>query len=169
MRYSNLLPRLACLGLMACAPSEQLTNQEMAVEQQVLNGLVADWERAVNSLKPDSMALHVHRDPGFVGIWSDGRRTRGWEAESTTTMEFVGRTSALNLDVQDPTTQILTRSVALTTFRHTIDLTDSLAGRQLFSGYGTLVWVKDPEDRRWKIHARQISRNPPAPAPARGR
>lgn len=167
MRYSNLLPRLACLGLMACGSGAQLTNQEMAVEQQALNSLLAEWERAVNSLKPDSMALHVHRDPGFVGIWSDGRRTTGWEAESTATMEFVGRTSALNLDVQNPNTQVLSRSVAFTTFRHTIDLTDSVVGRQLFSGFGTLVWVKDPADRSWKIHARQISRNPLAPAPTR--
>ena len=55
--------------------------------------------------------------------------------------------------------------MALTTFRHSLDITDSLAGRQLYAGFGTLVWVKDPDDNRWKIHSRQISRNPPAPPP----
>lgn len=165
MRWSKLLPRLAGLGLLGCAPTEKLSQSEMAVEQQILTGLVTDWERAVNSRNADSMTMFNHKVPAFVGIWSDGRRAQGWEAESTTTVEFLKRTPALNLDVQDPTTQVLTRSVALTTFRHSLDITDSLAGRQLYAGFGTLVWVKDPTDDRWKIHARQVSRNPPPPPP----
>ncbi len=166
MRWSKLLPRLACLGLVGCAPSEQLTTAELAVEQRVLAGLVTDWKRAVNSRNADSMTMFNHKVPDFVGIWSDGRRAQGWEADSTTTAEFLKLRPALNLDVQEPTTQVLTRSVAVTTFRHSLDITDSLSGRQLYAGFGTLVWVKDPTDGRWKIHARQVSRNPPAPAPA---
>lgn len=168
MRSSNLLLCLACLSLAACAPREQLTTAELAVEEQILNGMIENWERVVNSRKVDSMTMFNHKVPGFVGIWSDGRRTLGWEAESLATEEFVARTTAFNLDVQEPNVQVLTRSVALTTFRHALDLTDSLTGRALFPGYGTIIWMKDPADGMWKVHARQISRNP-APPPARRR
>lgn len=169
MRRSKLLPGLACLGLLGCAPSEQLTPAERAVEEQMLAGRVTAWEQAVNSRNFDSVTMFYHKDPGMVGLWSEGRRAQGWEAESTVTVEFLRRTTDLNFDIQDPSTQILSRSVALTTFRHAIDLTDSVAGRQLYSGFGTLVWVKDPADGEWKIHSRQISRNPPPPAQPAGR
>ncbi|GIW52709.1 MAG: hypothetical protein KatS3mg081_2064 [Gemmatimonadales bacterium] len=167
MRWYRVPSVLAVLTLFACAPSDEVSPAEQAVEEQVIRDLILAWERGVNSLKWDSVTMFYHKSPDMVAIWSDGRRTEGWEAESTATAEFLARTTALNFDVQEPSTQVLSRRVALTTFRHAIDLTDSLTGRQLFSGYGTLVWIKDPTDNRWKIHARQISRNPPPAEPAR--
>ncbi len=166
MRWYRMPSVLAVLTLFACAPSEEISPAEQAVEERVIGDLVLAWERGVNSLKWDSVTMFYHKSPDMVAIWSDGRRTQGWEAESTATQEFLSRTTALNFDVQDPSTQVLSRRVALTTFRHSTDRTDSLAGRELYSGYGTLVWIKDPTDNQWKIHARQVSRNPAPAQPA---
>ncbi len=167
MRWYRMPSALAVLTLFACAPRDEVPPAEQAVEEQVIGDLIMAWERGVNSLKWDSVTIFYHKSPDMVAIWSDGRRTEGWEAESTATAEFLGRTTALNFDVQEPSTQVLSRRVALTTFRHAIDRTDSLTGRELYTGYGTLVWFKDPADNRWKIHARQISRNPPPAQPGR--
>lgn len=171
MRWSRLLPALACVSLVGCAPRDQLTPAERSVEGETLREMVRAWARGVNSGDLDSATRFYHKGPELVSVWSEGRRTRGWEAESTATVEFLGRTTALNFDVQEPDIQLVSRRVAVAVFRHAIDLTDSLTGRQLYSGFGTLVWVKDPADNRWKIHVRQISRNPPAaqPQPTRRR
>lgn len=166
MRWYRVPSVMAVLALFACAPSEELPPAEQAVEERILEDLVLAWEKGVNSRKWDSVTMFYEKSPDLVAISSDGRRTRGWEAESTAMAEFLARTTALNFDVQEPVTQVLSRRIALTTFRHAIDRTDSLTGRELFSGYGTLVWVKDRTDNRWKVRALQISRNPP-PQPSR--
>jgi hypothetical protein len=33
--------------------------------------------------------------------------------------------------------------------------------RELWSGYGTLLWTKDPTDELWKIHLQHLSVTPP--------
>jgi hypothetical protein len=55
------------------------------------------------------------------------------------------------------------------TFRHATDVNDSLSGRALYSGQGTMVWVKDAKDKTWRLHTLQISRNPPPPTAQAGR
>jgi len=162
MRWSMLLPLALAAALVACGP-QQLTRQEIAVEEQAIQRQVQLWEQSWNSVKPDSMALVYERSPAFSAAWPDGKRTSGWDEEEQAQRDFAMRTKALNFDVQQPVIEILSPSVALTTFSHTTDLTDSLSGRALYSGRGTIVWVKDPTERVWKIHTVQVSRTPAAP------
>ena len=161
MRWSKLLPLVLAAALVACGP--QLTRQEQAVEEQQIQGQVQLWERSLNSVKPDSMALVYEHSPNFSAAWPDGKRTRGWDQEEQAQRDFATRTTAFNFDVQEPVIEILSPSIALTTFSHTTDVTDSLSGRALYSGRGTIVWVKDRADKVWKIHTLQVSRTP-APA-----
>lgn len=166
MRWSRLLP-LALLGAAAaCAP--KLTPQQAAVEQQVIEGQLKLWERGMISLKPDSMALTYEHSPDFVGAWPDGKRTHGWQEEEQAQKAFADSTQTYNFDVQDANTQIFTTRIALTTFRHGTDVTNK-GGRAIYQGAGTILWLKDPTDKIWRIHAIQISRNPEVQAQAQGR
>jgi hypothetical protein len=154
------------VALVACGP-QQLTRQELAVEEQALQRQVQLWEQSLNSVKPDSIALVYQRSPAFSAAWPDGKRTRGWDEEEQAQRDFAARTTAYNFDVQDPVIEVLSPNVALTTFGHTTDIADSVSGRALYSGRGTIVWVKDPTDKVWKIHTLQVSRTPaPAAQPA---
>lgn len=159
MRWSKLLPLALALALVACAP-RQLTQQERAVEEQLINGRLQLWEQAMNTLKPDSMGMLYQQSPGFSEAWPDGKMSRGWDQEEQALADFTRRTTAFNFDVQDPVIDILTPQVAVITFRHASDVADSVSGRALYSGLGTMVWVKDPSDQLWKIRTLQISRTP---------
>lgn len=168
MRWSKLLPLALAAALVACGP--QLTRQEQAVEEQLIQGQVQLWEQSMNSVKPDSMALVYEHGPAFSAAWPDGKRTRGWDLEEQAQRDFAARTTAFNFDLQEPVIEVLSPTVALTVFRHTTDVTDSLSGRALYSGQGTIVWVKGRADKVWKIHTLQISRTPaPAQQPGRRR
>jgi hypothetical protein len=159
MRWFRLLP-LALLGAAAaCAP--KLTRQQAAVEQQVITGQLQLWERGMISLKPDSMALVYEHSQDFMGAWPDGKRTHGWQEEEQAQKDFAANTQTYNFDVQDAATQVLSTSIAVTTFGHGSDVTDK-AGRGLYQGAGTIVWLKDPQTNAWLIHAIQVSRNPSA-------
>jgi hypothetical protein len=159
MRWSKLLPLALALALVACAP-QKLTQQERAVEEQLIQGRVELWEKAMNTLKPDSMGLLYEQSPGFSEAWPDGKMIRGWDQQQQTLKDFTARTKSFNFDVQDPVIDVLTPQVAVVTFRQASDVADSVSARALYSGLGTMVWVKDPSDKLWKIHTLQISRNP---------
>jgi hypothetical protein len=157
MRWLKWLP-LALLGAVAaCAP--KLTPQQAAVQQQVIEGRLKTWEQGMMSLKPDSMGLVYEHDAGLDVAWPDGKRSHGWQQEEQAQKDFADGTKAFNFDVQDAVTEVLSTTVAVTTFRHASDVTDA-SGRALYSGLGTVVWVKDPNDKMWYIHALQLSRNP---------
>lgn len=169
MRWSMLLPWAVAAALVACGP-QQLTRQELAVEEQAIQRQVQLWEQSLNSVKPDSMALVYEHSPAFSAVWPDGKRTQGWSEEEQAQRDFASRTTAFNFDVQQPTIEILSPSVALSAFSHTTDVTDSLSGRALYSGRGTIVWVKDPAEKVWKIRRLHLSRTPaPAAAQPAGR
>jgi hypothetical protein len=168
MRWSKLLPLALAVALVACAP-RQLTQQERAVEEQVIQGRVQLWEQTMNTLKPDSMGMLYEQSPGFSEAWPDGRLTRGWDQQEQALKDFTARTKSFNFDVQDPVIDILTPAVAVVTFRHASDVADSVSARVLYSGLGTMVWVKDRSDKVWKIHTLQISRNPAAEQAGRRR
>ena len=157
MRWSRLLPLALVGAAAACAP--KLTPQQAAVEQQVIDGQLKLWERGMVSLKPDSMALVYEHSPGFVGAWPDGKRTHGWQEEEQAQKAFADSTQTYNFDVQGANTQVLTTSLALTTFGQGTDVTDK-HGRAIYQGAGMIVWVKDPTDHVWRIHAIEVSRNP---------
>ncbi len=168
MRWSKLLPLALAVALVACAP-QSLTQQERAVEEQMIQGRVQLWEQSLNTLKPDSMALTYEHSPEFSAAWPDGKRTRGWEQEEQAQKDFAARTKSFNFDVQDPVIEVLTPALAVVTFRHASDVADSVSARALYSGQGTMVWRKDRSDKTWKIHTLQISRTPVAEQPGRRR
>jgi hypothetical protein len=168
MRWSKLLPLALAVALVACAP-RHLTQQQRAVEEQVLQGRVQLWEQAMNTLKPDSMGMLYEQSPGFSEAWPDGQLTRGWDQQGQALKDFAARTKSFNFDVQDPVIDILTPAVAVVTFRHASDVADSVSARALYSGLGTMVWVKDPSDKVWKIHTLEMSRNPVAQPAGRRR
>jgi hypothetical protein len=168
MRWSKLLPLALAVSLVACAP-RQLTQQERAVEEQLIQGRIQLWEQAMNTLKPDSMGMLYEQSAGFSEAWPDGKLTRGWDQQEQALKDFTARTKSFNFDVQDPVIDILTPAVAVVTFRHASDVADSVSARALYSGLGTMVWVKDRSDQVWKIHTLQISRNPAAEQAGRRR
>jgi hypothetical protein len=157
MRWSRLLPFALVGTAAACAP--KLTPQQAAVEQQVIAGQLKLWERGMISLKPDSMALVYEHSPDFLGAWPDGKRTHGWQEEEQAQKAFADSTQTYNFDVQDANTEVLTTSIALTTFGHGTDVTDK-GGRALYQGSGTILWLKDPQTKTWLIHTIQVSRSP---------
>ena len=157
MRWSRFVPLALAGAAAACAP--KLTQQQAAVEQQVIEGQLKLWERGMISLKPDSMALVYDHSPDFLGAWPNGTRTHGWQQEEQAQKAFADSTTTYNFDVQEPNTQVLSTTIALTTFRHGTDVTDK-GGRAIYQGAGTILWVKDPQARTWLIHAVQVSRNP---------
>ncbi len=159
MRWSRLLPLALAGTAAACAP--KLTPQQAAVEEQVIEGQLKLWERGMISLQPDSMALVYEHSPNVTSAWPDGKVTHGWQAEEQAQKDFAADTQTYNFDVQNDATQVLSTSIALTTFRHTTDVTDK-AGRALYSGAGMIVWLKDPQDNTWRIHAIEVSRTPSA-------
>lgn len=168
MRWSKLLPLALALALVACAP-QRLTQQERAVEEQLIQGRVQLWEQGMNTLVPDSMGMFYEQSPNFSEAWPDGKVTRGWEQQAQALKDFAGRTKSFNFDLQDPFIDVLTPAVAVVTFRHASDVADSVSARALYSGLGTMVWVKDPSDKLWKIHTLQISRTPAPEQPGRRR
>ncbi len=168
MRWSTLLSLALALTLVACAP-QRLTQQERAVEEQLIQGRVQLWEQAMNTLKPDSMGMLYLHSPEFSEAWPDGKLTRGWDQQEQALKDFAGRTKSFNFDVQDPVIDVLTPAVAVVSFRHASDVADSVSARALYSGLGTIVWVKDPSDKAWKILNLQISRNPAAEQAGRRR
>lgn len=168
MRWSKLLPLALAVALVACAP-QRLTQQERAVEEQQIQGRVQLWEQAMNSLKADSMGMLYQQTPEFTEAWPDGKMTRGWEQQQQALQDFAARTKSFNFDLQDPVIDVLTPAVAVVTFRHASDVADSVSARALYSGLGTMVWIKDPSDKVWKIHTLQIGRNPAAEPAGRRR
>jgi len=168
MRWSKLLPLALALALVACAP-QRLTQQQRAVEEQLIQGRVQLWGQAMNSLKPDSMGMVFEHSPDFSEAWPDGKMVRGWDQQEQALKDFAGRTKSFNFDVQQPVIDVLTPAVAVVTFRHASDVADSVSARALYSGLGTSVWVKDPSDKVWKLHTLQLSRNPAAEQPGRRR
>ena len=168
MRWSKLLPLALALALAACAP-QRLTQQQRAVEEQLIQGRVQLWEQAMNTLKPDSMGMLYQQSPDFSEAWPDGKMVHGWDQQQQALKDYAARTKSFNFDVQDPVIDVLTPEVAVVTFRHASDVADSVSARALYSGLGTMVWVKDPSDKTWKILSLQISRNPSAEQPGRRR
>lgn len=159
MRWSKLIPLALALALVACAP-QRLSQQDRAVEEQAIQGRVQLWEQTMNTLKPDSMGMLFEQSPGFSEAWPDGKLVRGWDQQEQALKDFAGRTKSFNFDVQEPVIDVLTPAVAVVTFRHASDVADSVSARALYSGLGTMVWVKDPSDKVWKIHTLQLSRTP---------
>lgn len=171
MRWSRFIPVFGVVVLGACAaPTDQLSLQDRAIEEQALQDRLRQWERAMNARSADSLAGLYYQGPEVTVARPSGRRTRGWAQERQAQEEFAARTKSINLAVQTVTADVITRRLGLTTFGYTADVTDTLDVRTIYAGQGTAVWTKEPGDNSWKIWALQLSQNTPEPAaPARRR
>lgn len=156
-RFSVLL---AAVVLVAACGSQQLTQRERAVESQALQGRLATWGRVLANRDRDSLATIYEHSPELSVAWADGVRTRGWDDESKALAQFLNDVNSFNFVIQDPTVDVLSRTVAVTTFRYSVDAIHANTSRDVYSGQGTLVWVKDPKSDTWLIHTAELSRVP---------
>jgi ketosteroid isomerase-like protein len=161
----TLLAGVAGVVLAACAP--KMTPQERAVEEQLVRDRTTGWVRALNNRAADSLATYYLQTADLTVVWPGGQRTYGWEEEATAQREFLRGLTGLNLGPQDVRVEVMGQTAALVTFRHS---TDEIRGtdRDIFSGDGTLVWVKPDSRSPWVIRAQHLSRSP-APAAVSGR
>lgn len=150
----------AVLGLAACGCSPQLSRRQQAIEEQVVLDRLSAWVRTVNRRELDTLATFYEHSPDLTVTWSNGRRTRGWQQESALQRETLAALTAFNFVIQDQVVDVIDPTAAISTSRFSIDQT-ARAGRELYSGHQTLIWIKDAADGRWKIRAAHTSRNPP--------
>ena len=164
MHRSPWLAVAAGLTLVACG--QQLTPQQRAVEEQAVGDRLQAWDRAMNNRWMDSLAGVYEHSTSMSVAWPDGHRAEGWEQEQAAEKEFFGNVTYMNLGVQDPIVELLAPTVALVTFHHSTDIMVAGTRQPVTSGQVMQVWIKDPADHLWKIHASEISNAPPAPAAA---
>jgi hypothetical protein len=152
--------------LVACQPGT-MTRQERGVQEQAVQGRLNDWAKAFSNRDVDSLATFYDSSSTMTFAWPDGERTTGWKAEGEKEHQFFQTARQVNLVLQNPTVEILSPLVALTTFRHAMDVImgDVNPERRYFTGSGTLVWTRPDAKGTWVIHAGQVSETPPPPPP----
>jgi Domain of unknown function (DUF4440) len=158
---SRALLCLAAAGiLLAGCGSQQLTPTERVSQEQTLKDRFATWSRVWSNRDQDSLSMLYQHSPDLTVAWSDGTRTRGWDAQAKALAAYFGDVMSVNFVVQDPETMLLDRTTALTTFRYSADVVHNNTRRNVYSGQGTFVWMKDAQDGLWKIRAEELSRAP---------
>ncbi len=161
MRRSSVVLALACAILLAC--SQEITKRQRLVAEQQLEGRLTAWVRHMNNAKLDSLSRMYHRVPELTVVRADGRRSAGWEQEAQVIREFYRRVRYMNFVLQDPRIDVLDMGHAVTIFRHSTDVVDSLGLRApVAAGQGTILWVRDRRDNLWKIYTQQLSVNAPS-------
>jgi ketosteroid isomerase-like protein len=162
MRWSTLSVAIAGVVLMACSRPE-LTRQQRVVEQQFVQDRVTQWTQALNNKELDSLAAMYDQSPEMSVVWIEGHKTIGPEAYGEMIQDFYGRARYMNFALQTPIVEVLTPTVAVVTFRHSVDVQWFDTRRDVWAGYGTLVLRKNPaeENAVWKIHTQHVSVNLP--------
>ena len=151
--------------LVACQPT--MTRQERAVQEQAVQTQLNGWAKAFSNRDVDSLATFYDSSAAMTFAWPDGERTTGWKEEAAKEHQFFQTGRQVNLVLQNPTVEVLSSRVALTTFRHAMDVIvgDVNPERRYFTGQGTIVWTRADDKADWVIYAGQISETPPPPAP----
>ena len=160
MRRSHLLLSLTCITLIGCTPEMSL--RARAEAEQQIQAHMDTWVRGMNNRDWDTLLLMHHAVPELKVIWQDGRIARGWEEEQALHQESLEGVDRINFGVQNVEIEVLTREIALVTFRHSTDviMDDGERGTPT-AGSVTMVWVKD-DAGDWKIHLEHHSVRPPA-------
>ena len=158
MRRSHLLLACICVTLVAC--SVDMSMRARTEAEQELQTRVDDWVRAMNNMDLAFLATMHHRVPELKVIWPDGRVAHGWDEEQALHQEAAEGVDRINFGVQNVEIEVLTRDIALVTFRHSTDIIREDGERAMpTAGSVTIVWVKD--DGEWKIHLEHHSVRPP--------
>ena len=159
MRRSHLLLACICVTLVAC--SVDMSVRARTEAEQELQTRVDDWVRAMNNMDLDSLLTMHHAVPELKVIWPDGRVAHGWDEEQALHQQAMEGVDRINFGVQNIEIEVLTRDIALVTFRHSTDIIREDGERGMpTAGSVTIVWVKDAGE--WKIHLEHHSVRPPS-------
>ena len=158
MRRSILSTAIVSVALLGCE-SPDLTWQQRAVEEQFVQGRVNAWTKALNNKEFEDLAGMYENSPDLTVMWLKGAKAVGFEEYEAMIADFYGRARFMNFAAQSPHVDVLSAAVAIVTFRHSVDVQWFDTRRDVWAGYGTLVFVKDSEDDLWKIHTQHISVN----------
>lgn len=162
MPLSRLLLVATCAALLACTQSD-LTRREAMLEQQVVIERVNAWQRTMNNARIDSLLTFYHQVPELKVLWSDGRRTEGWEQTEQAIRDFYGGIQYLNFVISELEVQVLASGIAQATFRHSTDVVGRDNRRlPVAAGHGLQIWMKDREDKVWKIHTADLAVSQPS-------
>jgi hypothetical protein len=140
------------------------------VEEEAVGARLQTWARGMNNRWIDTIAAVYEHSSTMTVAWPTGRVSKGWDDERNAEKEFFESISFMNLGVQNPSTVIISPTVAVTTFLHSTDIVINGQRQPVTSGPATFVWVKDLSEQKpadqWKLHAAQWSSVAPAAAPA---
>lgn len=159
MRRSILSTVIVSVALLGCE-SPDLTAKQRAVEEQFVQGRVNAWTTALNNRELEDLAGMYENSPDLTVMWLEGAKSVGFEEYEAMIADFYGRARFMNFAAQSAYVDVLSSTVAIVTFRHSVDVQWFDTRRDVWAGYGTLVFVKDSEDNLWKIHTQHISVNP---------
>ena len=159
MRRSILSTAIVSVALLGCE-SPDLTRQQRAVEEQFVQGRVNAWATALNNKELEDLAGMYESSPDLTVMWLEGAKTVGFDEYEAMMADFFRRSLFMNFAAQSPFVDVRSSTVAIVTFRHSVDVQWVDTRRDVWAGYGTLVFVKDSQDGLWKIHTQHISVNP---------
>ncbi len=159
MRWSTIPVAIASVVLLGCE-SIELSRQQRAVEEQAVERRVTDLATAMNNQALEDLAGLYVNSPDLSVLWIEGNTARGFEEFELMMQDFYGRARLMNFALLSPEVEVLTSSVAVVTFRHSVDIQWFDTRRDVWSGHGTLVLTKDPVDELWKIRRQHVSVNP---------
>ncbi|MCZ6917520.1 MAG: DUF4440 domain-containing protein [Gemmatimonadetes bacterium] len=160
MRWSRLSAFVASVAVLGCsAPS--LTPNQRTVEEQFVADRLTEWGTALNNREIENLTALYQDAPDLRVIWPSGRRAIGFEEQKQAIQDFYNLAQYMNFVTQSPGTEILSPGWAVTSFRYSLDIRYFDTRRELWAGFGTLVWIKDATDGLWRIHLQHMSVNPP--------
>ncbi len=159
MRVLQATMLLGFAALIGCQPAG-LTPQQEIVQRGRVEERVQQWNQHLNNAAIDQLLAMYDESETVMSIWTDGSRGVGQEEHEGALRNFYGMIQFVNFNAQNPEIEVLSAGVAVVTFRHSVDMVLNDTRRDPFSGLGTLVWVRSPEDDTWRIHTQHLSRNP---------
>ncbi len=122
---------------------------------------MTEWATALNNREIENLTAMYYNDPGLRVIWPSGRRSIGFEDQQLAVQDMYNMAQYMNFVIQSPETDILSDTWAVTSYRYSLDVRYFDTRRELWAGFGTLVWIKDATDGLWKIDLQHLSVTPP--------
>ncbi len=150
MRWSTCSVAIASVFLLGCEAPE-LTRKQRAVDEQTVQNLITAWATALNNRELEALPAMYVNSPDLSVLWIEGNTASGPEEFAQMMQDFYVRAEFMNFALQSPKVDVLTATVALVTFRHSMDIRWFDTRRDVWGGHGTLVLTKDPVDERWRI------------------
>ena len=121
MRWSTCSVAIASVFLLGCE-SPGLSRQQRAVEEQTVQNRVTEWTNALNNRALEDLLGLYENSPDLSVLWIEGNPARGFEEFDLTIQDFFGRARLMNFAVLSPQVDVLTATVAVVTFSHSVDV-----------------------------------------------